>query len=242
MTYVIVGASSGLGRALAEEYAARGHHIVVTARDDRDLAPLVEHLRIRHDVGAASLVLDLARDDLPLQQLDALLEGMPPLAGLLLPAGLNHDADAVGLETDILENLTRVNYLSACKLVNHLLPRIEANGGSLTGFGSVAGTRGRTRNAAYAAAKRALQSYFESLQHRAIGAGYHCQFYILGYVDTNLSFTEDLPLPAADPARLARAVYRRRHKTLTRFLPWFWYIPCKIIQMLPPRIFGRLSF
>lgn len=242
MTCVIVGASSGLGRALAEEYAARGHDVVVTARDERDLASLVEHLRIRHGVSAAFLSLDLAREELPLAQLDALLDGMPPLDALLLPAGMNDGADAVGLAPDVLETLTRVNYLSACKLINHLLPRIEANAGSVTGFGSVAGTRGRTRNAAYAAAKRALESYFDSLMHRAVGAGYHCQFYVLGYIDTNLSFTEDLPLPAADPASLARAVYRRRHRTLKRFLPGFWYIPCKIIQLLPAKLFGRLSF
>ena len=242
MTYIIVGGSSGLGRALAERFAAAGNELVLVSRDIRDTDPLAKHLAIKYDVKVSPVALDLDSSPLPLEVIDAVLESHVPLKGLLMPAGLNEDQDVIGLSEEKLLSLSRINYLSPCQLLNHYLPRLENNDGVIAGFGSIATARGRSRNAAYAAAKSALESYFESLAHYTANRTLSCQFYILGYMDTNLAFSQSLLFPLASPERVADVVYKRRFMTGRWFLPRPWFILYRVLQFLPWTIFKRLSF
>lgn len=242
MTYIIVGGSSGLGRALAERFAAAGCELVLVSRDTRDTEPLAQHCALQYSVRVSAIAMDLNRSPLDFAALDAALECHQPLKGLLLPAGSNDAQDCVGEDADTLETLARVNFLSPCAMLNHYLPRLERNAGVVAGFGSVATARGRSRNAAYAAAKRALESYFESLMHHAASRDLACQYYVLGYLDTNLAFAQTLLFPLASPARVAEVVYRRRHTTGRRFLPRPWYVLYRVVQLLPWALFKRLSF
>lgn len=242
MTYIIVGGSSGLGRALAERFAAAGYELVLVSRDTRDTIPLANHLAIKYSVKVSPVAMDLNCSPLPFDAIDPVLEGHRPLEGLLMPVGINDDNDVVGLSDARLEYLSRVNFLSPCQLLNHYLPRLEQNSGVIVGFGSVATARGRSRNAAYAAAKSALESYFESLAHYAANRSLSCQFYVLGYLDTNLAFAQTLLFPLASPDRVADVVYKRRRTNGHRFLPRPWYFLYRIVQLLPWTIFKRLSF
>ncbi len=242
MTYIIIGGSSGLGRALAEKFAAQGCELVLVSRDARDTGALAADLTIRHGVAVTPVAMDLAGSPLPFDALDSVLGNHAPLKGLLLPAGVNDDADKVGLSAEKLAFLSRVNYLAPCELLNHYLPLLEKNSGVIIGFGSVATARGRSRNAAYAAAKNALASYFQSLAHYAAGRGISCQYYVLGYLDTNLAFSQTLLFPSASPGRVADAVYRNRFRNGRFFLPRPWYILYRIVQLLPWAVFRRLTF
>jgi len=242
VTYIIVGASSGLGRALAERFAAAGCELVLLSRDLRDTSPLASHLAIKYAVKVSPVAMDLNRNPLPFDAIDTILEGHLPLKGLLMPAGINDDSDVVGLSDKTLEYLTRINYLAPCQLLNHYVPLLEQNSGVIVGFGSVATARGRSRNAAYAAAKSALGSYFESLAHYAANNGLSCQFYVLGYLDTNLAFAQNLLFPLASVDRIADVVYKRRFSKGRMFLPRPWYILYRVVQFLPWAIFKRLSF
>jgi len=186
--------------------------------------------------------MDLNRNPLAFDAIDTVLEGHIPLKGLLMPAGINDDSDVVGLSDNTFDYLTRVNYVSPCQLLNYYLPLLEQNSGVIVGFGSVATARGRSRNAAYAAAKSALETYFESLAHYAANSGLSCQFYVLGYLDTNLAFAQNLLFPLASVDRIADVVYKRRFSNGRMFLPRPWYILYRVVQFLPWAIFKRLSF
>lgn len=242
MTYIIVGGSSGLGRALAEKFAAEGCELVLVSRDIRDTIPLAAHLAIKYSVKVSPVAMDLDCSPLPLDAIDSVLQTHAPLRGLLLPAGINDDNDVVGLDDSALERLLRVNFTAPCQILNHYLPRLEQNAGIIAGFGSVATARGRSRNAAYAAAKSALESYFESLAHYAANRDLYCQYYVLGYLDTNLAFAQTLLFPLASPGRVADVVYARRYATGRRFLPRPWYFLYRMVQAMPWTIFKRLSF
>lgn len=242
MTYIVAGGSSGLGRALAERFAAAGCELIIVSRDIRDTAPLAAHLSIKYDVKVSPVAMDMASCPLSIDLIDAALGNHRPLKGLLMPVGINDDSDVVGLSTERLLHISRINYLSPCQLVNYYLPVLEKNSGVVVGFSSIATARGRDRNAAYAAAKRALESYFESLAHYAAGSGLSCQHYVLGYLDTNLAFAQDLLFPKASPERVADVVYTKRFSSGKRFLPRPWFIVYRVVQLLPWAIFKRLTF
>jgi short-subunit dehydrogenase len=113
----------------------------------------------------------------------------------------------------------------------------------IVGFGSIAAVRGRTRNAAYSAAKRALASYFESVRHALRDTPVHVQFYVLGYLDTNLAFAQDTKLPRASPAKCAEHVFRRRHADAgVTYYPHYWRPICAVLRLLPWSVFRKLSF
>ena len=98
--------------------------------------------------------------------------------------------------------LVNANLVSVMAAVGQFLPAMLArNGGNIVGIGSVAALRGRGGNVAYAAAKRGLESYFESLRHRTASTGVRVQFYRLGDVDTALIFGRRLPFPLARRGR-----------------------------------------
>lgn len=71
MNAVVVGASAGLGRALAAALAASGHDLVLAASDLRDVAALASDLRLRHGVRAAAVAVDLGSSDVDLEPLAA---------------------------------------------------------------------------------------------------------------------------------------------------------------------------
>ena len=242
MTYIVVGGSSGLGRALAERFAAAGCELIIVSRDIRDTAPLAAHLSIKYEVKVSPLAMDMNSSPLPVDLMDAALENHSPLQGLLMPIGINDEDDVVGLSAETLLNISQINFLAPCQLINHYLPVLENNSGIVVGFSSIATARGRSRNAAYAAAKRGLESYFESLTHYAADSDLSCQHYVLGYLDTNLAFAQDLLFPKASPERIADIVYAKRFSSGRRFLPRPWYIVYRVVQLLPWAIFKRLSF
>jgi short-subunit dehydrogenase len=244
MTYLIVGGSSGLGRALAERFARAGHALVLISSDLRDTRALAADLSLRYQVPILPLLFDLAVPAVDFQTIDSALYALPPLAGLLLAAGMNRSDDQPGLPPEALDVITRANYTTLCKFIDHYLPRLRsASSGLIVGFGSVAATRGRTRNAAYSAAKRALSCYFESLRHSMCESKVAVQFYVLGYLDTNLAFAQRMLLPRATPRQLAEKVYRRRLSDFgVSYYPMFWYPICVIVRAIPWFVYRRLSF
>ena len=87
---------------------------------------------------------------------------------------------------------------------------------SLIGFGSVSGFLGRKINVSYAGAKRALESFFESLAFDENFKNINIQFYTLGYLDTNLSFGKDLTLPRGSIIKLSNLVYGSKNKNFKK--------------------------
>jgi len=244
MTYLIVGGSSGLGRALAEVFACAGHSLVLLSSDERDSRAVAADLALRHGVQVRAVTCDLAAATLDYGAIEDALSGLPGLEGLLLAAGANRSDDEPGLSDQAFEAITRVNHGSICRLVNHFLPTLTAAGsGLLVGFGSIAAARGRSRNVAYSAAKRALESYFESLRHALAGSRVRVQFYVLGYLDTNLAFGQRTPLPPASPRRCAERVFLQRERDIGRtYYPGYWRLVVFVLRRVPWFLYRRMSF
>jgi short-subunit dehydrogenase len=241
--YVIVGASAGLGRALADRLAQDKHDLVLIARDQRDLDAMAADLSLRSGAEARVLAADLGQPDAVSQRLNEIFAASPPIDGILFPIGSASDEDTIDLPQRQVYEIINANFLSIVAMIQLSLPYLTGNRrGVIVGFGSVAAARGRSHNVAYSAAKRALQSYFESLRHALSERDIRVQFYIPGFLDTNLAYAIRTPLPKAKAHRLADTVVRNLGKDVgVRYFPAWWRLLCSALRAAPWRLMGRLS-
>ncbi|RYD15896.1 MAG: SDR family NAD(P)-dependent oxidoreductase [Lysobacteraceae bacterium] len=243
MTALVVGASSGLGRALATELARNGHDLLLVASDPRDVEAVAADLRLRHGIDARALALDLAREPDPVARIATLLDAMPrPLDALLLPIGWSSAADDGTLDAARIGELVAINLHAPLAIVHGLLPRMREARGVVVLFGSIAAARGRSRNIVYAACKRALESLQESLRHAHASGQLRVHLYRLGFLATNLTWGLRLPAAAVEPHEVARIVIARLGRgSASWYLPRRFALLAAVVRALPWPIYRRMK-
>jgi len=241
-TSIVIGASSGLGRALATELARSRHALLLVASDLRDLDALAASLNLEYGVPVRALALDLGREADPGARIVAALDRLPPLEAVLLPIGYSREDDDFSLDAARIGQLLAVNLHAPLAIVHALLPRLIETRGVVVLFGSVAAVRGRGRNVVYAGAKRALGSLYESLRQRYAARELRVQMYKLGFLSTNLTYGTRLPLPAADPQTVARTVVLSlRRGSFSRHVPRWWALVALLVRWLPWPVYRRMK-
>lgn len=242
MSAIVIGASSGLGRALANELAAQQHDLLLVASDPRDLEALAADLNLRHGITVRALALDLGREPDPGARIGAALEGLPPPETLLLPIGMSRDDDELSLDATAIGQLLAINLHAPLAIVHALLPRLLETRGTVVLFGSIAAVRGRGRNVVYASAKRALVSLYESLRQRYRPNELRVQLYQLGFLATNLTHGMKLPTAPAAPEEIAKTVVRRLGRASSlRYLPMKFELIALVVRSLPWFVYRRMK-
>lgn len=250
MTAVVVGGSSGLGRALCEGLAARGRDIMIVASDEADCRRLADDLRLRHGIAAWPLAID-ARDPTAfagrlVRALGDIVHDGDLASDLFFPMGVARDDDLVGEGARTMTGIWAVNYAAVVAAIEALIPGMVATAegercGRIVGFGSIAAIRARGRNLQYAAAKSALATYFEGLRHALAATGPVVQFYVVGYVESGQSFGKTQLFPAIPAPRAAQRVLNDGYRDFgRRFLPSWWAMVALALKLLPWRLFMRL--
>jgi decaprenylphospho-beta-D-erythro-pentofuranosid-2-ulose 2-reductase len=244
LSYLVLGASGGLGRALCYRFAAARQELVIVSSDSRDLAAMKSDLELRYGARVIAAAVDVAREPDYLEKLRSAAASASPLRGLLFPIGAVQASDDGELDPASAERLVRVNFLSVVDTVALFLPSLRERAGStIVGFGSIAGARGRGANAVYSASKRALESYFESLRHACADRGPLVQFYVVGYLDTSQSAGRTKLFPKASPEHLANRVERDRNRDIGRaFYPRYWRSVCLALRFSPWFLYKRMRF
>lgn len=243
MTALIFGASAGLGRALARELAARRHNLYLLARDDRDLAAEAAHIRNVYNVSVNWTAIDASNPD-TMSKLACLTNSLSFVRHLFYPIGMESDQDDALLPPNDIHALLNANLGSIVCSISLFLPQLlAAHSGNIVGIGSVAAIRGRGRNVTYAAAKRGLESYFESLRHQIATSGVKTQFYRLGYVDTQMSYGRSLLFPKLSPDEVAKVIADNLGKDVPRAtVPAFWVPISYLLKALPWPLYRRFKF
>lgn len=241
MTAVIVGASSGLGRALASELASRGGDLLIVASDPRDLEAIAADLSLRHGINVRGVAMDVGIEANPSARILTALEGMSPITGLLLPIGVSREDDDGTLDARGIGQLLAINLHAPLAIVHGLLAQLLQTRGVVVLFGSIASIRGRGRNIVYASAKRGLISLYESLRQRYRPDELRVQFYQLGFLATNLTYGMRLPMRALDPASVAKTVARRiGGRSAFRHVPRRWRILSIVLRALPWTVYRHI--
>ncbi|HEY5984719.1 MAG TPA: SDR family NAD(P)-dependent oxidoreductase [Anaerolineales bacterium] len=242
---LIVGASSGMGAALARRLAREGYVLALVARRKKLLSSLSAEInKISGSQRALAYVHDVHNyDEVPdlLRRIVADLGGLDLVvyaSGVNFPPGLqsyNFEGDRQMLE---------VNLVGAFAWLNPVAEMFQAAGsGHIVGISSVAGDRGRVGNPGYNASKAGFTSYLESLRNRLTRRGVRVLTVKAGFVKTDmLKAAQKVMFPitaekAADD--IYRAIRRRKQQIYT---PWFWTWAMLVVRNIPSFIFRRMSF
>jgi short-subunit dehydrogenase len=245
MTTLIFGASAGVGRQLCRAFAAQGQDLLIVARSCQDLEAEAAHCRLLYNVNVDFVAVD-ASD--PVQASNLLVQCAAtmkaPMRNLIFPIGAATADDDVFNSSAEMSSLLHTNLTSIMVVISAFLPHmISAGAGNIVGFGSIAAIRGRRSNVVYSAAKRGLESYFESLRHSTASSGIRIQFYRLGYIATQQTFARKLLFPILASSVVARRVVANLDRDIGfASVPQFWSTVGVLLKLLPWRIYRRLEF
>ena len=236
MSYLIIGASSGLGKDLTYEFARNNKNLIICSRDLRDLKALKFDLETKFKVNVHIIQIDLALIEKVKKKINFSKKPFFNIKGVLFPAGEMNSEDCIGLDYQKINNLLSSNFSSITYLITNYIKYKKR--GLIVGYGSVSAQIGRKVNPFYSASKRALESFFESLMFQYGNKNYNIQFYVLGYLKTNLSFGKKLFLPRGSTIKLSKLVYKNRFlKNKKIYFPSWWILIIFVIKLLPLKFF-----
>ncbi len=182
---VVTGASQGIGEALATELAARGHHLIITARRADVLEHVAARITGRHGVTVEVRPVDLADP----QQRATLADELSrrDISVLCANAGTATFGPVADLDPAAEKAQVQLNVLGVHDLVLAVLPGMLARrAGGILISGSAAGNSPIPNNATYAASKAFANTFSESLRGEVKKAGVHVTLLAPGPVRTEI--------------------------------------------------------
>jgi decaprenylphospho-beta-D-erythro-pentofuranosid-2-ulose 2-reductase len=241
----ILGATKGMGRALARELAMRGDAVCLLGRHADDLAKSAADLRVRApkaDIHTAACDLeDHASHEPAIAQAEAALAGLDVV---VVTAGMFATQDALEADPALLARVLAVDFTATVLFCEAARKRLLARGGgTLCVFSSVAGDRGRKPVVLYGAAKAGLTSYCEGLDHRFRAQGLRTICIKPGFVKTGMTAGLRPPPFAGEPDDVARAVVRAIDRGVpVAYVPGIWRLVMWVIRSLPRAVMRRVGF
>jgi uncharacterized protein len=169
---IITGASSGIGRALAFEFAKGGYHLLLTGRNEANLAAVAAECSKTFRVTAEFVSADLSRLD-SIDKLIAEIASKPRRYEVLVNnAGFGVHGDFASSDIDRELQLLNVQLAAALKLTKAVLPSmIASHSGRILNVASVYGFAPVPSQSVYSACKAFLLSFSTSLRNELNGTG-----------------------------------------------------------------------
>lgn len=233
--YWLVGASEGLGRALAERLSAAGAEVILSARSTERLAEVAASLP------GPSLVLPVDVADAASVRGAAAAAG--PIDGVVFLAGLYWPMAAQDWNADQVETMCDVNFTGCARVIGAALPAMVARGtGHVVITGSLSGFRGLPGAIGYGASKAGVMALAECMQADLRGSGIVVQVANPGFIRTRLTDKNTFTMPfLMEPAEAADHMFR--HMQTDRFkvsFPTVFSWLFRLSQILPDWAYYRI--
>ena len=252
-TVVITGASSGIGRAAAFEFARRGANLVIGARRGDKLEEVAKECR-SFGVKCTPIVADVTKQS----DCERLIKESGAVDVLINNAGFAYFDAIENAQPDHLEAMMQTNYFGTVWCTQAVLPQMLARGdGTIVNVASIAGIMGYARMGGYCATKFALIGFSEALRDEVIGRGVRVALVCPGTTDTEFFVkAEHGKMPGASrlilavkPERVARAIFDAAEDgKYRRILPPFAALYMRLKEMFPRtahlfmrRVSGRME-
>jgi len=251
---IVTGASSGIGRELAQRLLQLGARVTVVARREERLHELARGL---DDPGRLLVVAgDLAERALSERVVALAAARFGAIDILINNAGISMNARFADCDPEVHRRMMDVNYFGALYLTRAALPYLVARGGRLFFISSIVGKRGFPTRSGYSAAKFALHGLFESLRVELAEQGVFVGILAPGYTDTEIRGTAldasgmprgergmtrgDVMSATQVAERILHAVATRRRETVLtiggRFMVWL----NRLLPALADRVAARV--
>ena len=245
MKVAVIGATRGMGRALARLMAERGDALCLLGRDAGELEASARDLEARGARGPiATGRLDLAKPGGFAAALDTADQALAGFDALVVTGGEFAPQDALERDPARLERLLSVNFTATAVLCQRTAERLALRGGgTICAFSSVAGDRARRSNYLYGASKAGLSAFLEGLHLAYADRGVRVVCVRPGFVKT--AMTAGLPVPpfAGEPETVALHVLRAIDRGApVVYAPPIWRFIMLVIRMLPRAVMRRVRF
>jgi decaprenylphospho-beta-D-erythro-pentofuranosid-2-ulose 2-reductase len=244
---IIVGASDGIGAALANKLAKEGYTLALIARRKDKLTALCTEINSSvNESRALAYVHDVSNYNEVPALLTKIVADLGGLDLIVFMAAVNYPPggiDKYNFEND--RKMVEVNLIGAMAWLSPVAEMFQnAKAGQIVGISSVAGDRGRVGNPGNNASKAGLSTYLEALRNRLSRHGVNVLTVKPGFVKTEMLKAALGATPfAITPEKAADDIYkavRKRKQLIYTASIWRWIM--LIIQHVPSVIFRRMSF
>jgi short-subunit dehydrogenase len=244
---ILVGASDGIGAALARRLAREGYSLALVARSRDQLESLCRE--INETVGeerTSVYVHDVREYEKTPAMLQRIVAELGGLDLVVIAAGVNYAPG--GMEKYNFENdqlMIETNLIGAMAWLSPIAEMFQSAGaGQIVGIGSVAGDRGRVGNPGYNTSKAGLATYLEALRNRLTRRGVNVLTVKPGFVQTKMLKAAQGPTPfVISPEKAAEDIWQAMSKRRqVIYTPGLWRWIMLLIQHTPSFIFRKLSF
>lgn len=233
--YWLVGASDGLGAALAHRMSAAGAHVVVSARSEDKLREVVSNLP---NEGSFQTV-DVSDD----ASVVAAAEAIGQLDGVVFLAGVYWPFSAEEWDAEQANAMADINFTGLMRVMGRVVPQFVArDAGHVVVTGSLSGFRGLPGSIGYTASKAGTMSLAECMYADLRQTGVDVQVANPGFIKTQLTDKNDFKMPfIMTPEEAAEAMFA--HMNTNRFkksFPTLFSLVFRGSQLLPDWLYFRI--
>ncbi len=183
---VITGASSGIGKALAEEFAKRGANIVLGARQYVKLCEITNAINQKYQVKTLAVQADVTKEEDCKNLINQAVFTMGQIDVLVNNAGISMRALFSDLNLDVIKQVMDINFWGTVYCTKYALPELLKVQGSVIGVSSIAGYKGLPGRTGYSASKFAMNGFLESLRVENLKTGLHVMTACPGFTASNI--------------------------------------------------------
>lgn len=240
---LIIGATSSIARAIAENFAQTGTALYLLARDEVELERVAKDLAIRHTVSVSWSAVEVTAYHTHLILLQKAEAFLGKIDGVVVCIGELGNQSQAQVDFNAALPIINSNYTGVVSLLTHTANYLEQQkSGFIIGISSVAGDRGRQSNYVYGSAKGGLNLFLQGLRQRLDKSNIHVMTVKPGFVDTKMTFGMSGLFLVAHPSQVAtdilQGLKQRKNQIYT---PWFWFFILQIIKIIPESFFKKIS-
>ncbi len=232
--YWLIGASDGIGAALAQELSALGAELILSGRRMDALQEVSRGLSM-----ARCVDMDVSDS----ASVSRAAQSVGDVDGIIYMAGYYQPMDAAQWDTAQAERMIDVNLTGALRVLGHVVPTFLAkNSGHIVLIGSLASYRGLPGAIGYSASKAGLYSLAETLALDLHDTAVRVQVAHPGFVKTRLTDKNDFEMPfIQEPDQAAAQIVKlMRSRAFSRAFPAPFSWVFRLSRLLPDRLYIRL--